>query len=66
MKNSATIVADDEKRYRTPKVRVGTVKKSIAAIASRWLRRKVSQRFLGSTGLGARRTHLETVGSDRA
>jgi hypothetical protein len=33
-----------KKQYKTPKVRVGTVKKSIAPIASRWLRRKASQR----------------------
>jgi hypothetical protein len=32
---------------------VGTVKKSIAPIASRGLRRKVSQRLAGSGSLGA-------------
>src|ERR1035437_9768036 len=55
-----------KKQYRTPKVSVGTVKKSIAALASRWLLRKVRQRPVGSAGLGARRTHRETVGSDRS
>src|SRR5467141_3763803 len=44
-----------KKQYRTPKVSVGTVKKSIAAIASRWLLRNVSHRFIGSGFLGARR-----------
>ena len=38
-----------------PKVSVGALKKSIAAIASRWLRKNVSQPFVGSGGLGARR-----------
>ena len=32
-----------KKPYRTPKVRVGTVTKSVAAMASRWLRRNVNQ-----------------------
>jgi hypothetical protein len=36
-----------KKQYRTPNVRVGTVKKSIAAIASRWFLRNVSHRFTG-------------------
>jgi hypothetical protein len=53
-----------KKQYRTPKVSVGTVKKSIAAMTSRWFLRKVSQRLVGSAGLGARRTHRET-GTDR-
>jgi hypothetical protein len=38
-------LADDEKQYRTPNVSVGTWKKSVAAIASRWLVRNVSHRF---------------------
>jgi hypothetical protein len=33
---------------------VGTVKQSIAAMASGWLRRKASQRLAGSGSLGAR------------
>jgi hypothetical protein len=53
-----------KKQYRTPKVIVGTVKKSIAAMASRWFRRKVSQRWTGWEALGARRSQRETVGSD--
>src|SRR5258708_24025260 len=50
-----------KKQYRTPKVSVGTVKKSIAAIASRWLLRNVSHRFIGSGFLGARQIHRETL-----
>jgi hypothetical protein len=49
-----------KKQYRTPKVSVGTVKKSIAAMASRWFLRNVSHRFIGSEFLGARRIHRET------
>jgi hypothetical protein len=37
-----------KKQYRTPNVSVGTVKKSIAAMAPRWFLRNVSQRFPGS------------------
>jgi hypothetical protein len=44
--------------------RIGTVKKSIAAIASRWFHRKLSQRFAGSGFLGARRIQRETVLSE--
>src|ERR1039458_10084672 len=55
-----------KKQYRMPNVSVGTVKKSIAAMASRWFRRNVSQRFATSGGLGARRSHRETVVSDRS
>jgi len=43
-----------KKQYRTPNVSVGTVKKSIATIASRWFLRNVSHRFTGSASLGAR------------
>ena len=43
---------------------VGTEKKSIAAIASRWLRRKASQRFAGSGFLGARFIQREIVRSE--
>src|ERR1700722_9233048 len=34
-----------KKQYRKPNASVGTVKKSMAAIASRWFRRNVSQRL---------------------
>ena len=53
-----------KKQYRTPKVSVGTVKKSIAAMASRWFLRNVSQRFTESGSLGARRIHRETLLSE--
>ncbi len=53
-----------KKQYRTPKVSVGTVKKSIAAIASRWLRRKASQRRAGSGSWFACFTQRETVRSE--
>lgn len=53
-----------KKQYKTPKVSVGTVKKSIAAMASRWFRRKVSQHLPISGLLGARRSQRETVGSE--
>jgi hypothetical protein len=43
-----------KKQQSTPNVIVGTVKKSIAAIASRWFRRKASQRLAGSGSLGTR------------
>jgi hypothetical protein len=53
-----------KKRYSTPKVSVGTVQKSMAAMASRWLCRNISQRLAGSGVLGAHRSQRETVGSD--
>src|SRR4029077_4896993 len=49
-----------KKQYGTPKVSVGTVKKSIAAMASRWFLRNVSQRFTESGSLGARWIHRDT------
>src|SRR5215469_7161085 len=53
-----------KKQYSTEKVTVGTVKKSIAAMASRWLRRKVSQRLDGSGSLKARFIQREMVLSE--
>src|SRR5215469_2866444 len=53
-----------KKQYRTPKVSVGTVKKSIAAIPSRWFRKNVSQRLPRSGLLGIRCSHRDTVGSE--
>jgi plasmid stabilization system protein ParE len=44
-----------KKQYRTPNVSVGTVKKSIAAMASRWFLRNVSHRFTGCGSFRARR-----------
>jgi hypothetical protein len=46
------------------KVTVGTAKKSTAAIASRWLCRKVRQRCAASLSLGARLIQRETVRSE--
>lgn len=43
---------------------VGTVKKSIAAMASRWFRRKASQCLAGSGSVGARRIQREIVRSE--
>src|SRR5262249_58670199 len=53
-----------KKQYSTEKMTVGTVKKSIAAMASRWLRRKVSQRLDGSGSLEACFIQRETVLSE--
>src|SRR5262249_19007920 len=53
-----------KKQYRTPKVSVGTVKKSIAAIPSRWFRKNVSQRLPRSGLLGIRCSHRCTLGSE--
>jgi hypothetical protein len=47
------IMADDEEAEHSERD-VGTVKRSMAAIASRWFRRKASQRLAGSGSLGAR------------
>jgi hypothetical protein len=53
-----------KKQYSTPKVSVGTVKKSIAAMASRWLFRKASHRFAGSGLFGALLIQRMTVRSE--
>jgi hypothetical protein len=50
-----------KKQCRTPNVSVGTVKKSIAAITSRWLFRKAAQRFADTALLG---TVLEEIRLD--
>src|SRR6266436_167989 len=60
----ASVVGDDEKAVRTSNVSVGTVKKSIAATASRWFLRNVSHRFTASASLGARRIHRATLLSE--
>src|SRR5207302_4223637 len=52
------------KQYRKLNVSVGTVQKSIAAMASRWFLRNVSQRFTGSGSFAARRIHRETLLSE--
>src|SRR6266853_6666470 len=53
-----------KKQEHTPNVIVGTVKKSMAAIASRWFRRKASQRLAQSGSLGARFIQREMVLSE--
>src|SRR5260370_38284230 len=53
-----------KKQYKRPNVAVGTVKRSIAAIASRWFRRKVSQRCAGSGCLGGSFIQREMVRSE--
>src|SRR5260370_1489711 len=55
-----------KKQYKTPKVKVGTVKKSMAAIASRWFCRKVCQCLADSGFFGALLTHRETARSERS
>src|SRR5437763_1451789 len=49
-----------------PNVIVGAVKKSMAAIASRWFRRNASQRLARSGSLGARFIQREIVLSERS
>jgi len=51
-------------QIRTPNVGVGTVKKSIAGMASRLFLRNVNHRFTGSGSLGARRIDCETLLSE--
>src|ERR1019366_10277748 len=53
-----------KQQHRTPKVKVGTVKKAMAAIASRWFRRNASQRDAASGSLFARFTQRETIRSE--
>src|ERR1700680_245708 len=55
-----------KKQQSTSNVIVGTVKKSIAAIASRWFRRKVSQRLARSGSFGVRFIQREMVLSERS
>jgi hypothetical protein len=55
MEDPAAGVFDDEKQYKTRNVRVGTVKKSVAVMTSRWLRRKAHQRLRASSGGDRRR-----------
>ena len=49
-----------------PNVIVGAVKKSMAAIASRWFRRNASQRLARPGSLGARFIQREIVLSERS
>jgi len=53
VQNALPVMVDDEKAIKHAESDRWAVKKSIAAIASRWLRRKASQRLAGSGRLGA-------------
>jgi hypothetical protein len=48
-----------------PNLMVGTVKKSIAAIVSRWLRRNAIQRLAGGDPT-LRREHIHQLGASHA
>jgi hypothetical protein len=54
VEDSPPLVADHEEAVEHPKVAVGTVKKSMAAITSRWFLRKINQRFAESPGRPSR------------
>jgi len=54
VQNAPPIMVDDEKAIKHAESDRWAGKKSIVAIASRWLRRKASQRLAGSGRLGAR------------
>ena len=68
MKNPSSLMGrSTKKQYNTPKVSVGTVKKSIAAsLASRWLLKNAVHRAAGSGFLGALRIQRKTVRSERS
>jgi hypothetical protein len=54
------------RRYNTLNVKVGTVKKSIAAMVSRWLRRRRGNAFLTQDPSALRLIHREMVGVARS
>lgn len=60
-KRISQLFARTKRQESTPKVIVGTVKRSMAAIASLWFRRKASQRLAGSGSLDARFIQREMV-----
>ena len=64
MENQPPVMRNDEETIENPNDRVGTVKKSIAAITSRWLFRNAVHRFAGSEFLGAFRIQRCTVLSE--
>ena len=65
VQDAPPIMTDDEEAVEHAEGnRVGTVKKSIAAIASRWFLRKVRQRLAGSEPLGACFIQREIVRSE--
>ena len=66
MKNPSSLMRDHEETVQHTKVSVGTVKKSIAAMASRWLLKNAAHRVAGSGFLGALRIQRKTVRSERS
>ena len=64
MKDMPSIMGDNEEAVKHAEVSVGTVKKSIAAMASLRLLRKAAHRFAGSEFRGAFRIQRKTVRSD--
>jgi hypothetical protein len=58
------VIGNHEETVQDTKVSVGTVKKSIAAITSRWLFRKAAQRFADTGLLGTFRIQRKTVLSE--
>ena len=64
VEDSPPIMRNDEEAVQNAKVSVGTMKKSIAAIASRWLLRNAAHRFAGSGLRGAFHIQRSTVRSE--
>ena len=64
VQDATPVMCNDEEAVQNAKVSVGTMKKSIAAIASRWLFRKVIHLFAGSGLRGAFRIQRSTVRSE--
>lgn len=64
VQDATTIMADHEESIEHAEADGRNVKKSIAAIASRWLRRKASHGFAGCGSLGTRLIHREMVRSE--
>jgi len=62
VEDSPPIMRNDEEAVQNAKVSVGTMKKSIAAIASRWLLRNAAHRF-GRLGIARRFSHPAQHGS---
>jgi hypothetical protein len=61
MQNAPTVVADDKKTVEHTEGDCWQVKKSIATMASRWLRKNASQRLAGPGSRGALRIQREMV-----
>ena len=64
VKNLPPAMADYEEAVKHTNVAVGTVKKSIAAMTSRWFFRKASQRFPASPLWSRSATYRDTVLSE--